>query len=955
MSLKDRIAALASTRGRRAEGQVASAASDAWLSQGFDAAYYLSAYSDVQAAGVHPEQHYLIHGWKEGRNPSADFDTVFYRSVVSGATDPDLCPLVHFNSRGLAAGAPRNRAEAIAMGGYAPNPADLIRALPDLSTYFDAGQYVERYPSVTLGDLAPLDHYLTLGWKLGYAASDRFDTAFYRETFLYNDAADLCPLVHFLCYGRKAGLPTTHEEARARTLALLENRAADASLPLLARLDPETSAVLSAPQFDAGHYLATYPDVAQAGVAAWWHYIGRGWVEGREPRWLFDERWYVKDFMPEASSAALPPILHYATLGRMARRPASLAMTMVQLNRTSDAAFGDAVRAMLSTLGFDLKVLNFDRVRRLVLPLFSAPTYRKARGLDDSVSAPDAFLRYLTLDFPAGMPPGPMFNPTYYLAQVAQVGITPPPPNEAPLHHWLRHGADQGLSPSPGFDPADYLALNPDLKRYPDSLFDHFIRHGQNEGRQFSRLTSVAPRQLAHLSGDLTTSARLFCESMSSDDGNRALRQMHDFLTSGRLERTIRAAAANEPDVGGLDRNQMSMLPPWHDQGWMEFREILRLLPQGPFDSVVMMPFCKLGGADFVAGVLTTALSTTGRVLVLRTDADDWARPDWFPEGVQTVDLSAHLGQLNPPTRMRILYELLAKLRPSSVFNVNSRLAFDTFVRYGERLALLTRLHAYYFCADRTPEGVETGYPVWYFSNILPYLTGAMIDNRSLAELLIARYSLYGPYRDRVRLLYTPAMSVFLDRTVAEAQLAETPRRSRKRVLWAGRLDAQKRFDLVQDIARLLPEVDFDCWGKAVLDAPPDLSSLPPNLRIHPPFKTYEDLPLAQSDGWLYTSGWDGMPTILIELATMGVPMVASAVGGVPELIDESTGWPMDEHATVEDYALAVKAMVAAPQDRIVRAAALQARAKSQHSRDSYAAALADMSAFGGTASRKGA
>lgn len=956
MSLKDRIAALVGTQGRAEErvikGVVVSGDPQAL---GFDAAYYLRAYPDVKAAGVDPELHYLTFGWKEGRNPSADFDTVFYRSVVCGATDPDLCPLVHFNSRGHAAAAPRNRADALTMGGYAPAAADLIRALPDLTVYFDAGQYIERYPGETLGDLAPLEHYLTRGWKMGLAASDRFDTAFYRETFLHNDAADICPLVHFLCSGRKVGLPTTRDEARARTLALLADRAADASLPLLAQLDRETAAVLAAPQFDAGHYLATYPDVAQAGVDAWWHYVGSGWTEGREPRPLFDARWYAKDFMSESVSATLPPVLHYATLGRMARRPASVAMTLVQLDRTSDSAFGDSMRAMMSVLGLDLGLLNFDRVRRFVLPLFSAPTYRKVRGLDESVSAPDAFLRYLWLDFPAGMPPGPMFSPAHYLSEVARAGVTPPRPHEAPLHHWLRIGADLGLSPSPGFDPADYLALNPDLKGYPDSLFEHFIRHGQHESRRFNRLTPVASSQLARLSGDTSTAARVFCEAMATGGANGDLKQMHDFLTSGRLERTVRAAAEIEPDVGGLDRNHLSLLPPWHDQAWMEFCQILRLMPEGPFDAIVLMPFCKLGGADFVAGVLTSALSAAGRVLVLRTDADDWARPDWFPETVLTVDLSAHLAGLNPPTRMRMLYELLAKLRPDSVYNVNSRLAFDTFVRYGERLALLTRLYAYYFCADRTPEGVEAGYPVWYFSNILPHLTGAMIDNRALAEQLIARYSLTGPYRDRVRLLYTPAMSAFPDRTVAEAQQAETARRLRKRVLWAGRLDAQKRFDLVQDIARLLPEVDFDCWGKAVLDAPPDLSSLPPNLRIHPPFKTYEELPLAQSDGWLYTSGWDGMPTILIELAAMGVPMVASAVGGVPELIDDTTGWPLDENATAEDYAQAVEAMVDAPQERIARAAALQDRAHRQHSRDSYGAALAAMAALGTTASEKGA
>jgi glycosyltransferase involved in cell wall biosynthesis len=952
MSLKNRIATLAGLSGRSEVQRVASIpietigldtplhATSNQL-EGLDTKFYLSANSDVRIAGVDPAQHYMTHGWKEGRNPSAEFDTVFYRMAVCGATDPDLCPLVHYNDTGRSAGAPKNRAESLEMGGYHQEADALIRAIPDLALAFDEARYVDRYPDIALSDLSPLEHYLTNGWKLGHAPSDSFDTLYYRETFQHNDAADLCPLVHYLLYGRKAGLPVSRDVARARALALQADRTADASLPLLENLDRETATVLGAPHFSATHYLATYPDVAVTGVSAWWHYCNVGWTLGYEPKPIFDSGWYARKFMPSEAIANLSPLLHYATIGRMARWPASQAMATVHLDQTVDAAFGDAMRAMLSQLGFDVRLLDFDRVRRFVLPMFSAPTYRKLRGLDDGISDADSFLRYLQLDFPAGMPPGPMFSPAHYLAQVQRRGITPPRLDEAPLHHWLRHGVVAGLSPTPGFDADDYLKLNPDLAGYPDSLHEHFIRHGQHEGRRFNALTLVAPSRLARLSGDIATRARVFCEAMSAGADGAELSKMHDFLSSGRLESTIRATAEGEPDVGGLDQNMLSLLPPWHDEAWMEYSQILRLLPQGQFDSVVLMPFCKLGGADFVAGVLTSALSETGHVLVLRTDADDWTRPDWFPDNVVTVDLSAHMNAINPGTRMRMLYELLVRLRPSAIYNVNSRLAFDTYVRYGERLSRLSKLYAYYFCADRTPDGVEAGYPVWFFSNILPYLSGAMIDNRSLADQLIARYNLSGPYRERVRLLYTPAMTDPPETTVANAQQAEPNRRSRKRVLWAGRLDAQKRFDLVQDIARLLPEVDFDCWGKAVLDAPPDLSSLPPNLKVHGPFKTYDELPLAQSDGWLYTSGWDGMPTILIELAAMGVPMVASAVGGVAELIDETTGWPMHEGATSEDYAKEVEQMIASPQERVVRASALQMRVRKQHSREAYRAALA--------------
>ena len=60
----------------------------------FDSSYYLKSYPDIQDANIDPLQHYLQHGFKEGRNPSAKFDTLFY---ISQNKDIDkINPLVHF-------------------------------------------------------------------------------------------------------------------------------------------------------------------------------------------------------------------------------------------------------------------------------------------------------------------------------------------------------------------------------------------------------------------------------------------------------------------------------------------------------------------------------------------------------------------------------------------------------------------------------------------------------------------------------------------------------------------------------------------------------------------------------------------------------------------------------------------------------------------------------------------
>ncbi|WP_331314135.1 hypothetical protein [Methylobacterium mesophilicum] len=80
---------------------------------GFDPIYYLFWYPDVRAAGLDPLRHYLLAGWKEGRDPSAGFSTGGYL-----AANPDVAamghnPLLHFLNAGFAEG----------RGGYLKDPA----------------------------------------------------------------------------------------------------------------------------------------------------------------------------------------------------------------------------------------------------------------------------------------------------------------------------------------------------------------------------------------------------------------------------------------------------------------------------------------------------------------------------------------------------------------------------------------------------------------------------------------------------------------------------------------------------------------------------------------------------------------------------------------------------------------------------------------------------------------
>ncbi len=80
---------------------------------GFDANFYLRWYPDVLRYAGGPLEHYVIHGWREGRDPSAGFSTARYLAHHADVRASGVNPLIHFLENGLAEG----------RGGWEKDPA----------------------------------------------------------------------------------------------------------------------------------------------------------------------------------------------------------------------------------------------------------------------------------------------------------------------------------------------------------------------------------------------------------------------------------------------------------------------------------------------------------------------------------------------------------------------------------------------------------------------------------------------------------------------------------------------------------------------------------------------------------------------------------------------------------------------------------------------------------------
>ncbi|MDB5419388.1 MAG: hypothetical protein JWP50_2807, partial [Phenylobacterium sp.] len=81
----------------------------ALVAKAFDAAFYLGTNPDIGAAGVDPLAHFLVTGWREGRDPSPRFSVRDYLETYPDIAQAGINPFVHYLRTGRIEGrAPRH-------------------------------------------------------------------------------------------------------------------------------------------------------------------------------------------------------------------------------------------------------------------------------------------------------------------------------------------------------------------------------------------------------------------------------------------------------------------------------------------------------------------------------------------------------------------------------------------------------------------------------------------------------------------------------------------------------------------------------------------------------------------------------------------------------------------------------------------------------------------------------
>lgn len=109
-----------------------------------------------------------------------------------------------------------------------------------------------------------------------------------------------------------------------------------------------------------------------------------------------------------------------------------------------------------------------------------------------------------------------------------------------------------------------------------------------------------------------------------------------------------------------------------------------------------------------------------------------------------------------------------------------------------------------------------------------------------------------------------------------------------KILMCISRISKQKKFDLFLEVAKNMPQYAFVWIGNKE-----KINNLPQNVfclgEAHSAFSY-----LKYADTFILPSNYEGLPISLLEALAFGVPVVASAVGGITEVLDGKNGYAVE-------------------------------------------------------------
>lgn len=322
-------------------------------------------------------------------------------------------------------------------------------------------------------------------------------------------------------------------------------------------------------------------------------------------------------------------------------------------------------------------------------------------------------------------------------------------------------------------------------------------------------------------------------------------------------------------------------------------------------DYVFMPPIMNVGGTEKVLENYLNAIyeiHPEWSVLVLGKLPD--GHPYKIPENVEFMDFAGITEGLSDWDKNYLTTKFIVQMKTKRIHIIGNELYYFWALANKEliktnKIELNCSFFMHEFAKD---EKRIQSFADSYLLELEPYLHRVFTDNAIIAKDLIERT---GISPKKVSVHYQPV----------ELELREFKQPGRKNVyniLWASRVAPQKRPDILKKIAAKLPEnYQIDVYGR--IQKPyynnkyfNDVK----NISYKGAFKRIDEIDFSNYDAYLYTAQTDGIPNILLEITSLGLPIIATDEGGVPDFLEEGRNGKLVGLNDINGYVDALRSVV---------------------------------------------
>ena len=432
---------------------------------------------------------------------------------------------------------------------------------------------------------------------------------------------------------------------------------------------------------------------------------------------------------------------------------------------------------------------------------------------------------------------------------------------------------------------------------------DTILFYRQRGGSIMSTGGFIKLPRLKHL-GDASIFYRLNQKFKRPSDVQEKLLEdpLRLFKNSPKLLSYLKDAAVIDPTLDidverksfdAIGKNLDCIGPHWGNL----FNLLLNLIGYSKYDDIYLLPWLNAGGGEkYILQILSSILLTSHEkkalvITVENTDFNKWIHK--LPENCIFLNFEKFTRDTPDSERKLLLCRLLLSISFENGTNLHVKTGVfaNSFLDvFGEILSKKLRIYRYLFCLNiKNVKGEQVINPldIEMVRNQIKYTYKFINDNEKLSSFFIKLLGEY--YRAKF-----PTIYAYIPKK--EKTIKISIEGGVKKILWASRICGQKRPEVLNHLAKKLAlsnsNYRIDVYGPIENNYSIKFNDF---LIYKGEFSSFEKIDLSSYSAFLYTSWFDGIPNVILEAASAGLPIFAPVgrFSAIEEVINEETGWPV--------------------------------------------------------------